>query len=50
MADQEIQPPQEEAPKPTNPEQPIDSATEADAMEKAQEDAAHERETERGYQ
>jgi hypothetical protein len=48
MADKANHP--EESPKPADPEQPHSSSIEADAMEKAQEDAAHERETERGYQ
>lgn len=51
MADhREIQPPNEETPTPDTLEQAESPPSEADAMEKAQGDAAHERETERGYQ
>ena len=50
MADQKTQLRKDEAPELTQSEQAERPSEEADAMEKAQEDAAHERETERGYQ
>lgn len=49
MADQKTQLRKDDAEKLANSEQG-EGLSEAEAMEKAQEDAAHERETERGYQ
>ena len=49
MADQKTQLREDEAQKLVNSEHGK-GPSEAEAMEKAQEDAAHERETERGYQ